>query len=166
MLGIGIGVVSYVTPIYIAEVAPKERRASLITLNSCMIVLGQVTSCLINVAVKSLPNTYNWRISMGLAAVPALLMEGGLLMLPESPRWLIMQGREAEARVGLARARGVRAVTEEFDRIKEAIETEVQTETELSISDVASNRALRTAFLLTIMVNAGAQFSGIKWVHM
>lgn len=53
-----------------------------------------------------MPRTYNWRISMGLAAAPSLLMGIGLAMLPESPRWLLEQGRDAEALAALSGARG------------------------------------------------------------
>ena len=106
ILGFGVGMASILSPVYIAEAAPSSWRAGLVALNTLMIVLGQVFSCLVNAAVDDMSYSYNWRISMGLAAAPSIFMFAGLFSLPESPRWLLSKGREDDARASLAKIRG------------------------------------------------------------
>ena len=80
----------------------------------------------------------------------------------ESPRWLLEQGRDAQALAALASARGEteEETKGEFDATKRGIETE--REKKVSIGDVLGNGALRRAFLLAIVINAGQQISGIN----
>jgi MFS family permease len=106
VLGFGVGMASILSPVYIAEAAPSSWRAGLVALNTLMIVLGQVFSCLVNAAVDDMSYSYNWRISMGFAGVPSMFMFFGLFSLPESPRWLLSKGREEDARASLAKIRG------------------------------------------------------------
>eukprot|EP00928_Gymnodinium_smaydae_P043077 TRINITY_DN28940_c0_g1_i1.p1 TRINITY_DN28940_c0_g1~~TRINITY_DN28940_c0_g1_i1.p1 ORF type:complete len:534 (-),score=66.01 TRINITY_DN28940_c0_g1_i1:164-1537(-) len=94
-LGVAIGFASGTVPMYSAEVAPPEMRGMVVTLNDLNIVFGQLIAALMNVLFKSTEG--GWRWSMGLAACPALVLLVGFLFLPESPRWLVMKGRMADA---------------------------------------------------------------------
>ncbi|MCX8997670.1 sugar porter family MFS transporter [Rhizobiaceae bacterium BDR2-2] len=106
VLGLGVGGASAVVPVFIAEMAPANRRARLVTRTEMMIVTGQL---LAYVASATLAITINnpevWRIMLAVAAVPAALLWIGMLVVPESPRWLALHNREDEARKILSRIR-------------------------------------------------------------
>ncbi|CAI8594773.1 unnamed protein product [Vicia faba] len=101
--GIGVGFSLMVSPVYVAELSPDLTRGFLTSLPevfiSCGILLGYVS----NYALSSLPIGVNWRVMLGLAALPAVFVALGVLAMPESPRWLIMQGRHEEAKQVLVR---------------------------------------------------------------
>ncbi|KAJ0431912.1 putative major facilitator, sugar transporter, major facilitator superfamily [Helianthus annuus] len=115
--GYGIGIFSYVVPIYIAEIAPKNLRGALTTLNQLMIVTGSSISFLLGTVVS-------WRTLALTGLIPCFLLLVGLLFIPESPRWLAKVGREAEFEYSLRKLRGSKAnVFAEADEIHETILT-------------------------------------------
>lgn len=99
IVGIGIGLASLTTPIYIAEVAQPSMRGTLVTVNGLLICFGQFVAGMIDGLFDSLlPNT-GWRFMLGLAAVPSIIMFCGFFfLLPESPRWLVMNDHMVEAK--------------------------------------------------------------------
>ncbi|MFI9027907.1 sugar porter family MFS transporter [Streptomyces sp. NPDC053560] len=104
VLGLGIGTASNLVPVFLAEVAPPRYRGRLVGLNQLMITLGIVLAYVANYALAHA--THGWRWMFGIAAVPALLFGAGMLLMPESPRWLALRGRTERARDVLARLRG------------------------------------------------------------
>ncbi|TKY72051.1 Sugar transporter ERD6 16 [Spatholobus suberectus] len=97
--GYGIGVISYVVPVYIAEIAPKNLRGGLATTNQLLIVTGASVSFLIGSVI-------NWRELALAGLVPCICLLVGLCFIPESPRWLAKVGREKEFQLALRRLRG------------------------------------------------------------
>ncbi len=85
-------------PAYMSEMAPAEKRGSLSGLNQTMIVSGMLLSYIVDFVLKDLPETLAWRLMLGLAAVPAIILFFGVLRLPESPRFLIKTGHPDQAR--------------------------------------------------------------------
>jgi len=114
LLGICIGVVSFVAPLYIAEVAPPERRGALVSLNQLAITVGILGSYLVDYAFAP---SAGWRSMLGLGAIPGFVLGIGMWLLPESPRWLMKRGRETEARAMLLRARTREKVEAELAEI-------------------------------------------------
>ncbi|KAF5753976.1 putative major facilitator, sugar transporter, major facilitator superfamily [Helianthus annuus] len=116
--GYGIGIFTFVVPVYIAEISPKELRGGLTTLNQFMIVTGSSISFLLGTVVS-------WRtlaITTGLA--PCILLIAGLFFIPESPRWLAKVGRKVEFENSLRKLRGEKAnITVEAKEIQETILT-------------------------------------------
>lgn len=102
LIGVCIGVVSFVAPLYIAELAPPERRGALVSLNQLAITIGILVSYVVDTVFA---HSGAWRWMLGLGAVPGLVLAWGMLVLPESPRWLIKRGHRDEARAVLLRAR-------------------------------------------------------------
>jgi SP family myo-inositol transporter-like MFS transporter 13 len=97
VVGVGIGIASLTTPMYIAEVALPRMRGQLVTINALLVTIGQFVAGMIDgVFDKYMPDT-GWRYMLGLAAVPSIVMWIGFLGLPESPRWLVMNRRNEEA---------------------------------------------------------------------
>ena len=101
LVGIGIGVASFVAPLYIAEIAPADRRGALVSLNQLAITVGILLSYL---AGYGLSAAGLWRWMFGLGAVPGAVLLLAMLALPETPRWLAGHGRTEEARAVLRRA--------------------------------------------------------------
>jgi SP family xylose:H+ symportor-like MFS transporter len=102
--GLAIGAASVVTPIYIAEVSPAEFRGRLVALNQLNIVLGIVLAFLSNYIIASLVSDDTaWRWMFGIVTVPSALFLVVTLSLPESPRWLVVKGRDAIARAVMIR---------------------------------------------------------------
>lgn len=97
ILGIGIGIASLTTPMYIAEVALPRMRGQLVTINTLMITFGQFFAGMVDGAFDQYFPVDGWRFMLGLAAVPSIIMWIGFLKLPESPRWLAGKGRMKEA---------------------------------------------------------------------
>lgn len=97
--GLAIGAASVVTPVYIAEVAPAHVRGRLVALNQLNIVLGILLAFLSNYVIASLaPHDVAWRWMFGVVAVPSVLFLVITFLLPDSPRWLVVNGRDGEAR--------------------------------------------------------------------
>ncbi|KRK97066.1 sugar transporter [Secundilactobacillus odoratitofui DSM 19909 = JCM 15043] len=97
-LGLAVGAASALVPAYMSEMAPAEKRGSLSGLNQTMIVSGMLLSYIVDFVLKDLPETLAWRLMLGLAAVPAIILFFGVLRLPESPRFLIKTGHPDQAR--------------------------------------------------------------------
>ncbi|KAH1217688.1 Sugar transporter ERD6-like 16 [Glycine max] len=115
--GYGIGVISYVVPVYIAEIAPKNLRGGLATTNQLLIVTGGSVSFLLGSVI-------NWRELALAGLVPCICLLVGLCFIPESPRWLAKVGREKEFQLALSRLRGKDAdISDEAAEILDYIET-------------------------------------------
>ena len=121
--GLGIGIASLISPLYIAEISPPRIRGFLVALQQLAIVLGILGSFYCNSAVlhTELAEAAKWRLMFGLGALPALLFLVCILPVPESPRWLIQRGREAEALGILTRVAGAAEAGSEAGRIREVI---------------------------------------------
>ncbi|WP_245621952.1 sugar porter family MFS transporter [Corynebacterium lactis] len=94
LLGVCIGGVSIVVPMYISEMAPTHVRGRLVSLNSLMIVIGQLVAFLTNSALAA---SGSWRLMLGLGAVPAVVLLVGMLILPDTPAYLIREGKPGKA---------------------------------------------------------------------
>jgi SP family galactose:H+ symporter-like MFS transporter len=98
LVGGGIGVASMLTPLYLAETAPRERRGGLVSLNQLMITVGILVSYLVGYL---LADGGNWRWMLGIGALPGVVLFVAMLPLPESPRWLAGHGHMDRARAAL-----------------------------------------------------------------
>lgn len=120
--GVGVGLASMMAPVYIAEVSPARMRGSLTTLNQIAVLVGMVLVYLVNAKLAvagddawRIATAWRWMFASG--ALPAVIFFVLLFAIPESPRWLIMKGREAEARGVLSRIDSSRAITEQVAEI-------------------------------------------------
>jgi sugar porter (SP) family MFS transporter len=115
LVGLAIGICSYAGPLYISEIAPASRRGALVSLNQFLITVGILVSYL---ADYLLAPGEHWRWMFGIAAIPAVILWAGMLVLPESPRWLIQRGEHAAAREVLARVRSADEIEPELAAIE------------------------------------------------
>ncbi|MDR3112865.1 MAG: sugar porter family MFS transporter [Endomicrobium sp.] len=117
VLGVAVGGSSALVPLYLAEMAPAKSRGTLSTLNQLMITIGILSAYIVNLAFAEW--TDGWRIMLGLAAIPALILFLGTLRLPESPRWLVCKGFESKA-FDILRIIREDGIEEEVEEIKTA----------------------------------------------
>jgi sugar porter (SP) family MFS transporter len=124
VLGLSVGCASFVAPMYIAELVPKRIRGGVVSFNQLMVTTGILVAYIVDWGFAPLPN--NWRWMFGLAVIPGALLAAGMYFMPFSPRWLVQQGREDDAREVLQRYRfDDDDVDEEIDEIKEVASEEV-----------------------------------------
>ncbi|KAK1403504.1 Sugar transporter ERD [Heracleum sosnowskyi] len=117
-IGYGVGLLSYVVPIYVAEITPKNLRGAFTTVNQFMICCGISVMFIVG-------NFISWRILTILGIVPCVLHLLGLPFVPESPRWLAKIGREKDSESALQHLRGKNAdILAESAEIKDYIETQ------------------------------------------
>ncbi|GKB50708.1 sugar transporter ERD6-like protein 5 [Tanacetum coccineum] len=116
-IGYGIGVLSYVVPVYIAEITPQNLRGAFTTVNQLMICIGVSVMWLIGTFIP-------WRTLALIGTIPCLLQVVGLFFIPESPRWLANIGMWKDCESALHRLRGENAdISEEATEIKDYTET-------------------------------------------
>ncbi|WP_240434573.1 sugar porter family MFS transporter [Streptomyces sp. YIM 130001] len=116
LLGLGVGAASVVVPLYLSEMASTHIRGAVSSLNQLMITVGIFVAYVTNALLAP---AEAWRWMLGLAIVPSLVMLAGLIVMPETPRWLLRNGREKEAREVLARTRGADQVDAELAEIRQ-----------------------------------------------
>jgi len=92
MAGIGVGMASLLSPVYIAEISPEKVRGRMVAINQLTIVLGILITNLINYSLRN-SGDEAWRLMFGLGFIPSVLFFAGVLFLPESPRWLVKAGK-------------------------------------------------------------------------
>ncbi|MFD8864515.1 sugar porter family MFS transporter [Streptomyces sp. NPDC059590] len=99
VLGLAVGGASVTVPVYLAEVSPAERRGALVTRNELMIVSGQLLAFTSNAIIANVGGESGgvWRWMLVIATAPAVVLWFGMLVMPESPRWLASQSRFNDA---------------------------------------------------------------------
>jgi SP family arabinose:H+ symporter-like MFS transporter len=159
--GIAIGAASMLCPLYIAEISPEKVRGTLVALYQLAIVVGIVVVFFVNLRIQRLGNEswnvqYGWRWMFASLALPSLLFGGLMVLVPESPRWLMKMGRRGEALGILQRVAGQANAAREIQTIEEALAQEEGRWSELFTSGYG--RALAIGGLLAVL----GQFSGIN----
>jgi sugar porter (SP) family MFS transporter len=156
VIGLGLGASSMAVPLYLAEMAPKDRRGRLVSMNQFLITVGILIAYGVGYALAS---AAAWRWMLGLAAIPAIGMFIGLLSLPESPRWLLSRDRDDEALDVLRRTRPADEVDDEAEEIRKTIEAESTS----SYRDLLA-KPLRPALKVGVGVPAINQLVGVNAV--
>jgi sugar porter (SP) family MFS transporter len=153
--GLGIGSAAVLSPLYIAEIAPARVRGALVSVNQLAIVTGILLAYFVNwVFAGSGPA--NWRWMYGMGAVPSVVFFLLLLGVPESPRWLVKNGREDEARTVLTRADTAEAAAAGIRDIKDTLALE-----EGSFREIF-RPAFRRPLLIAIVLAVFQQITGIN----
>lgn len=157
VLGLAIGVATFTAPLYLAEVAPEYIRGAMISLYQLMITIGILVAFLSDTAFSY---SGNWRWMLGIIAIPGALFLLGVLFLPDSPRWLMMKQRDAEALDVLQRLRGNPEIVErEASDIREQLRTP-QRGWHMFLENGNFRRSVGLGILLQLM----QQFTGMNVV--
>uniref|UniRef100_A0A0D6R6V5 Major facilitator superfamily (MFS) profile domain-containing protein n=1 Tax=Araucaria cunninghamii TaxID=56994 RepID=A0A0D6R6V5_ARACU len=164
-VGLGIGMASFTSPLYISEASPQKVRGALVGTNGFLITGGQFLSYLINLGFTKAPGTWRWML--GVAALPAILQFVLMFYLPESPRWLYRKKRESEAVAILKRIYPPEEVDQEIQDLKETVEQEMQLEGKLGsfrYSQLWKVKEVRYALVVGCGLQIFQQFVGINTV--
>ncbi|OAB26594.1 MFS transporter [Paenibacillus macquariensis subsp. defensor] len=161
--GLGIGITSTLCPLYNAEIAPAKYRGRLVALNQLATVTGIFLTYFINLWITNSGDaawgiSTAWRWMFGVGAIPGLLFLVLLFFVPESPRWLIKQGRPAEALPILLRIHGEALAKKEVVDIKKSFEQESGSIRQLF------KPGLRMALIVGVVIAVLQQITGINAV--
>lgn len=159
--GVAIGVSSMICPVYIAEIAPPQWRGRLGSLFQLGIVSGIFVTLFINGWIQRPADpawnvAQGWRWMLAAEAAPAFLFLLLLVPIPESPRWLLQAGREAEARITLGRVGGPGYADAEIAAARQVLGQEQGAFGELF------SRRYRIPLTLSLVLMLGSQLSGIN----
>jgi MFS family permease len=170
IMGIGVGILSTVCPMYIAETAPAEKRGKLITLYQLMITVGILTAYIVRFFIENwLKNDSNvqWRVILGIQVVPGFLLLIMMFFLPYSPRYYIWQERDDEALRIVSKLRGMSSTRDpeiqtEFQNMKKSLEIE-RHEHSTGYSEIFTKEMLKRV-LMVMGLQALQQLTGINIV--
>jgi sugar porter (SP) family MFS transporter len=157
--GIGVGMASMLSPMYIAEISPPEVRGRMVAINQFTIVLGQVITHFENFALRNIGHEA-WRWMFGMGMFPSFLFLLGVAFIPESPRWLLRMGRETESRKVLNRIGNSAYVSSTIDSIRNTIHNGVK---KVSLRSLFG-KAVLPAVIVGIGLAVFQQFCGINVV--
>ncbi|MDD9894530.1 MAG: sugar porter family MFS transporter [Gammaproteobacteria bacterium] len=172
--GLGVGASLIIAPMYIAEMAPPASRGRLVSFNQFNIVIGISVAFFSNYLILTLGQSstgianalnleqWNWRWMLGIELLPAILYYAALTLVPESPRWLIMQGRGEEALGTLQRINGAEEGRQELDLVRQSISDEAD-QPETSWRSLF-NTSMKLVLLIGISVGVLQQITGINAV--
>jgi MFS family permease len=160
--GIGVGMAILIAPMYIAEIAPRNLRGTLVTFNQLNIVLG--------ISIAYFSNYYfqqtiadpdlKWRIMLGVEAVPAILYLALLFTVPRSPRWLMQKDKSDEAMSVLVKVHGKAQSLIEYQEIDRSLKEEVNRD-KARWTDVFSAR-MKTVLIIGFGIAFFQQITGIN----
>lgn len=157
--GIGVGMASMLSPLYIAEVSPAAVRGRNVAINQLTIVIGILITNLVNYKLASTGDDA-WRWMFGLGAVPSGLFLLGVLWLPETPRWLMKAGKDMQAHRVLEKIGDTAYVEESIASIKKTLQSQQ--------GPVNFTHVFQKAVLPAVLVGIGLavfqQFCGINVV--
>ena len=172
--GLGVGAALIVPPMYIAEVAPPKMRGRLVSFNQLNIVIGLSVAFFTNYLVLQLGNSgsalagtlnlheNNWRWMLCLESLPAILYFGFLFVVPESPRWLAMQGDNDKAYAIMAKFEGEQKAKEEIKDVLASISKDTA-KSKIPIGELFKP-AMRFVLTIGIVIGILQQITGINAV--
>ncbi len=172
--GLGVGASLIIAPMYIAEIAPPSERGRMVSFNQLNIVVGISAAFFTNYLILKLGQSdagwtqalglgeHNWRWMLGLETLPAVVYFFGLFFVPESPRWLLLSGRQEEAGGILTRAVGEAEARHELEEIHASLARDAGRE-KVSVRELFAP-ALRLVLTIGIVVAIVQQITGINSV--
>jgi MFS transporter, SP family, sugar:H+ symporter len=155
VLGLAVGSAALVVPLYLSEIAPTQIRGAISSLNQMMIVIGILAAFIVNAILAS---SGDWRLMLGLAAVPSLILLLGMFFMPETPRFLVRTGEEGEAREVLDE------VTADDETPDEKVEEIREVEEEEGGFSLLREAWVRPALIVAIGLAVFQQFIGINTI--
>lgn len=153
--GLGVGLASTVSPMYIAEISPAHLRGRMVVLNQLAIVVGLTMSVYVTYLLSF---GGHWRWMFATEIVPALMLGAGLFFVPRSPRWLALRGRDQEATAILTRINGPARAAEEMAEIKAELGTEQGGWREMM------QPGLRRALTIGVLLMVFSQINGVNMI--
>lgn len=145
LIGIAVGMVTFVVPLYISEISPQKIRGKLVSLFQLAITVGILFSYLINRLFAN--SEYNWRFMLAAGLIPALVLFIGICFLHDTPRWLLSKNRENEAKLAFAKILPPNQINRQIEEIKSTFE--------ISSSAAEHHTAFRSWMLKPVLIGIG-----------
>ena len=158
IIGLAVGSAALVVPLYLSEIAPTEVRGAITSLNQLMIVSGILAAFVVNAILAS---SGNWRLMLGLAAVPSTVLLVGMLLMPETPRYLVHSGEEETAHAVLEDLPGDERPEQ---RIEEIHEVDEQEEGQSGLAALWRAKWVRPALIVATGLAVFQQLVGINTI--
>ena len=155
ILGVALGLSSFTAPLYLSEISPKHLRGGMIATFQFMITVGILMSYITDTLLTP---SESWRWMFGVTFFPAFILFLAVLILPKSPRWLVMIGKKEEARQVLGRVRNPDEINAELAEIESTLSKNH------SFREVIKSKTFLKVLMLGIVLQAIQQFSGINTV--
>lgn len=166
ILGLAIGGVSVVVPMYLSEISSAKDRNKFIGIYSLMLVGGQFCTFAVNAILGNVFGYMDdiWRYMIAIAFIPALTLWLGMLRLPESPRWLIVKGKQEQALAVLNMMRTPNIAKREFAEIKNLVNSEA-TMQGASFQEFIKTPWTRRILLFGIAIAIIQQITGVNAIN-
>nr|TKW31734.1 hypothetical protein SEVIR_2G125200v2 [Setaria viridis] len=162
LVGLGVGMASMTSPLYISEASPARIRGALVSTNGLLITAGQFLSYLINLAFTKVSGTWRWML--GVAGLPALLQFVLMLALPESPRWLYRKDRKREAEEIMRRLYPPEEVEGEIDALRASVEADMALGATGTLREALGSLVVRRGLTAGVLCQVAQQLVGINTV--
>ncbi|SPJ34289.1 sugar porter family MFS transporter [Kushneria phyllosphaerae] len=157
LLGLAVGVASFTAPLYLSEVAPERIRGTTISFYQLMVTIGILAAFMSNLAFSYIES---WRWMFGVLMIPAAMLFIGVLMVPNSPRWLASRDRFDEAREVLTKLRSSKTeIDYEMGEIEESINAKQKSR---GFQMFKENPNFRRSVMLGICLQLVQQFTGMN----
>ena len=172
--GFGVGAALIIAPMYIAEMAPAESRGRMVSFNQLNIVIGISVAFFSNYLILTLGQSdlawaeslrlaeWNWRWMLGVETLPAILYFFALLIVPESPRWLAMRGRNEEALTVLEKISGPEQARADLQVVRDSLSAE-KVQERVSVTQLF-RPAMKLVMTIGISIAILQQITGINSV--
>ncbi|AXI07761.1 MFS transporter [Oceanobacillus zhaokaii] len=154
--GLGVGGSMAIIPVYLAELAPTPMRGKVTALYQLMLTTGILISYLSN---HLLAPFEAWRWMLAVSTIPGVLMLGGIIFMPESPRWLLRQNQEIKAREVLGLLRKPNEIDNEVKAVKQ-----IDRENNESVITILKSKWMRSTLIIGILIGVFQQIVGINAV--
>jgi major inositol transporter-like SP family MFS transporter len=166
LLGFGVGAAAVTCPLYLAEMAPADRRGRMVTINELMIVTGQFLAFAMNALLDALiKDPHVWRWMLGVATIPAIALFVGMFFLPDSPRWYAVRGRLPETRRVLGLSRDPAEAAEEYNVIAEHAKRDTSEDKGAALRDLRAFPWMRRILWIGCGLATVQQATGINTVN-
>ncbi|KAK7405892.1 hypothetical protein VNO78_07504 [Psophocarpus tetragonolobus] len=159
LLGCGVGFANQAVPVFLSEIAPSRIRGALNILFQLNVTIGILFANLVNYGTNKIKGRWGWRLSLGLAGIPAVLLTVGALLVVDTPNSLIERGRLEEGKSVLKRIRGTDNIEPEFLELVEA--SRVAKEVKHPFRNLLKRRN-RPQLVISIALQIFQQFTGIN----
>ncbi|MFE2068709.1 sugar porter family MFS transporter [Streptomyces sp. NPDC059467] len=165
VLGLAVGGASVTVPVYLAEISPAERRGALVTRNELMIVSGQLLAFTSNAVIANVGSESGgiWRWMLVIATIPAVVLWFGMLVMPESPRWLASKTRFNEALEVLKQVRSQQRAEAELAEVS-ALAVKEEQEKLGGWQDMRSTPWLRKLMFVGFGIAIVQQITGVNTI--
>jgi MFS transporter, SP family, arabinose:H+ symporter len=165
LAGVAVGFAILVAPVFIAEVAPPKKRGWLVSFNQLLIVIGLSSAYFINYFIlKQVEDPLtNWRWMLGVEAIPSVLYFFLILLIPESPRWLLMKGEKEKALSVMTKVGGAQFAHQEIKNIEKSLGQKKEMSNIEQAKEFFSKK-MRLIFFIALGLGIFQQLSGINSV--